>query len=104
MARLLVTGGCGFIGRHVAEELLAHGHEVRLYDALIDQVHPQRVKQRQVAGTKRFLHTEIEKAKSLVFNARGDLRTERIGIVGGALAGAVTLLVVLRTVVRRHRG
>lgn len=39
MARLLVTGGCGFIGRHVAEELLGAGHEVRLYDALIEQVH-----------------------------------------------------------------
>lgn len=39
MARILITGGCGFIGRHVAEELLEHGHEVRLYDALIDQVH-----------------------------------------------------------------
>ena len=77
---------------------------VNAIEALIDQVHPERVKQRQVAGTKRFLHTEIEKAKSLVFNARGDLRTERIGIVGGAVAGAITLLVVLRTVVRRHRG
>ena len=73
-------------------------------EALIDQVHPQRVKQRQVTGAKRFLHTEVEKAKSLVFNARGDLRTERVSIVGGAVAGAITLLVVLRTVVRRRRG
>lgn len=39
MTRLLVTGGCGFIGRHVASELLAHGYDVRLYDALVDQVH-----------------------------------------------------------------
>ena len=39
MTRLLVTGGCGFIGRHVAAELLAHGYEVRLYDALVEQVH-----------------------------------------------------------------
>ncbi|NDU99793.1 NAD-dependent epimerase/dehydratase family protein [Pseudoroseicyclus tamaricis] len=39
MARVLVTGGCGFIGRHVAAELIAAGHEVRLYDAMIEQVH-----------------------------------------------------------------
>jgi dTDP-L-rhamnose 4-epimerase len=39
MAAILVTGGCGFIGRHVAEELLDNGYEVRILDALIDQVH-----------------------------------------------------------------
>jgi dTDP-L-rhamnose 4-epimerase len=39
MKKVLITGGCGFIGRHVAGEMLAHGHEVRLYDAMIDQVH-----------------------------------------------------------------
>lgn len=39
MAHILITGGCGFIGRHVAEELHRHGHTVRLFDALIDQVH-----------------------------------------------------------------
>lgn len=39
MTRLLVTGGCGFIGRHVAAELLSHGYDVRLYDALVEQVH-----------------------------------------------------------------
>lgn len=72
-------------------------------ESLIDQVHPQRVKQRQVDGAKRFASVEIEKAKSLLFNARGDLRTERVGVVGGAVAGAVTLLVVLRALVRRQR-
>jgi len=39
MTKVLITGGCGFIGRHVAEELLGHGYDVRLYDAMIDQVH-----------------------------------------------------------------
>ncbi|MDG4882725.1 SDR family NAD(P)-dependent oxidoreductase [Mesorhizobium sp. WSM4884] len=39
MKRVLVTGGCGFIGRHVAHELIEHGYEVRLLDALLDQVH-----------------------------------------------------------------
>ncbi|TIV29634.1 MAG: SDR family NAD(P)-dependent oxidoreductase, partial [Mesorhizobium sp.] len=39
MKRVLVTGGCGFIGRHVAQELADHGYRVRLLDALVDQVH-----------------------------------------------------------------
>jgi len=32
--RILVTGGAGFIGSHVAEELLKHGHEVTILDDL----------------------------------------------------------------------
>lgn len=38
---ILITGGCGFIGRHVAEELLKNGYGVRIFDALIDQVHAE---------------------------------------------------------------
>jgi dTDP-L-rhamnose 4-epimerase len=36
---VLITGGAGFIGSHVAESLLAAGHEVRVYDSLVEQVH-----------------------------------------------------------------
>lgn len=36
---LLLTGGAGFIGRHLCFELLAHGHRVRVIDCLSDQVH-----------------------------------------------------------------
>lgn len=32
--RVLITGGAGFIGSHLAEELLAHGHEVHVLDNL----------------------------------------------------------------------
>lgn len=37
--KVLITGGCGFIGRYVTQELLSNGYQVRILDALIDQVH-----------------------------------------------------------------
>ena len=39
MQNILITGGCGFIGRHVTQELLDQGYRVRILDSLIDQVH-----------------------------------------------------------------
>jgi dTDP-L-rhamnose 4-epimerase len=37
--RVLVTGGAGFIGSHVADRLTADGHDVLLLDALVPQAH-----------------------------------------------------------------
>jgi len=37
--KVLVTGGAGFIGSHLADELLRHGYEVRALDNLAPQVH-----------------------------------------------------------------
>lgn len=39
METILVTGGCGFIGRYVVEELLQQNYGVTILDALIGQVH-----------------------------------------------------------------
>ena len=66
--RVLVTGGAGFIGSHLADRLLAAGHHVRAFDALDPQVHP--------SGAPDYLDPAVE----LVV---GDIRDE--SAVGRAL-------------------
>jgi len=38
---VLITGGAGFIGSHLGDDLLRAGHRVRVLDSLVEQVHGQ---------------------------------------------------------------
>ncbi|HEU4732643.1 MAG TPA: NAD-dependent epimerase/dehydratase family protein [Kofleriaceae bacterium] len=53
MPRALSTGGAGFIGSHLADELLGRGSAVRVLGASIPQVHGTQVHGTQVHGTDR---------------------------------------------------
>ena len=57
--RILITGGAGFVGSHLADGLLRAGHTVRVLDDLSPQVHP--------AGRPDYLSPDVE----LI---RGDVR------------------------------
>jgi dTDP-L-rhamnose 4-epimerase len=62
MEHVLITGGAGFIGRFVGEELLRRGHKVRVLDSLIEQVHGQ-------IDRPPLLHDEIELIRADVRDA-----------------------------------
>src|SRR5881394_1599709 len=53
MQKVLITGGAGFIGSHLADELLAHGYAVRVLDVLTPQVHCG-------AGRPHYLDARVE--------------------------------------------
>lgn len=72
-------------------------------EELIDQVHPNRIKQRQIAGIKQLANTELESAKAQVINSDGSLRTDRLAIAGGALAGLITFILVIRKILNRNK-
>jgi dTDP-L-rhamnose 4-epimerase len=51
---ILITGGAGFIGSHVADELLRHGYGVRALDSLAPQVHGSEARRPD------YLHPDVE--------------------------------------------
>ncbi|HEY4027938.1 MAG TPA: NAD-dependent epimerase/dehydratase family protein [Candidatus Dormibacteraeota bacterium] len=57
-ARVLVTGGAGFIGSHTVDLLLREGYEVRILDSLQPRVHP-RGRPAYVPADVEFVHGDV---------------------------------------------
>jgi dTDP-L-rhamnose 4-epimerase len=70
---VLITGGAGFIGSYVADELINTGYRVRVLDGLLEQVHgPQ-------ASRPAYLHSDAELVHGDVRDAE-DIRQALEGI------------------------
>ena len=72
-------------------------------EELIDQVHPQRVKQRLTARIQGIIAEKKQQTRSLVIDEYGDVRTTRLALVGGGVVGFVGFVVALRAIVGRKK-
>jgi dTDP-L-rhamnose 4-epimerase len=75
MGHVLITGGAGFVGSHLADALLAENYRVRIFDNLSPQIHPQ--------GRPEYLSDEVELIS-------GDMRD--LDAVSSALRGTDTII------------
>jgi dTDP-L-rhamnose 4-epimerase len=69
--RVLLTGGAGFIGSHVAQALADAGHQVRVLDALLPCVHPGGVPPFDGDPGFEFVHGDVRDAPAVDDALRG---------------------------------
>ncbi|MBN1521713.1 MAG: SDR family NAD(P)-dependent oxidoreductase [Candidatus Aureabacteria bacterium] len=65
MMRILVTGGAGFIGSFIVDELVKKGHSVRIFDSLDPQVHPHGKAPEWLNKNSEFIQGDVRDYDSL---------------------------------------
>jgi dTDP-L-rhamnose 4-epimerase len=63
--KVLVTGGAGFIGSFIVDELIRRGHTVRILDNLDPQVHPGGEKPAYLNPHAEFMQGDVRDAETL---------------------------------------
>ncbi len=81
---VLITGGAGFIGAHVATELLDSGYTVRVLDSLVPQVHgPDRKRPAYLSPDAELIVADIRDAAAVSDALRGiDAVIHLVSLVG----------------------
>ncbi|QVK17118.1 SDR family NAD(P)-dependent oxidoreductase [Mycoplasmatota bacterium] len=76
MKAILVTGGAGFIGSHLAESLLKNGHNVIIIDNFNDYYDPT-IKRNNILEIKKTMNNlQIEEGKFIIYE--GDIRDQKL--------------------------
>jgi dTDP-L-rhamnose 4-epimerase len=65
MRTVLVTGGAGFIGSHLADALLERGYHVRVLDSLLEQVHGPMRSPLELNGDVELLQGDVRDPRAL---------------------------------------
>ena len=71
MGLYLITGGQGFIGKHLTDELTSAGHDVRVIDSLVEQAHGGKTTSAKNGGARSNGHRH---AVDATHRAPGDRR------------------------------
>jgi dTDP-L-rhamnose 4-epimerase len=70
--RVLITGGAGFVGSHLADELLHNNYQVRVLDNLAPQVHGSRARRpAYLARDVEFIRGDVRNADAVRRAVRG---------------------------------
>ncbi|TFI58257.1 NAD-dependent epimerase/dehydratase family protein [Sphingomonas parva] len=69
--RILITGGAGFIGRAVTKELQQRGHEVRILDSLIEQVHGDRERPEDLSDDVELIRADVRNGDAVTKALKG---------------------------------
>jgi dTDP-L-rhamnose 4-epimerase len=68
---ILITGGAGFIGSHLSDELLRHGYGVRVLDSLVDQVHDGAIRPPYLAEDVELVRGDVRDPAAVRLALRG---------------------------------
>ncbi|HEX8447199.1 MAG TPA: SDR family NAD(P)-dependent oxidoreductase, partial [Sphingomonas sp.] len=71
METILITGGAGFIGRFVSDELLRRGHRVRVLDSLIEQVHGDRERPEGLSDEVELIRADVRNGDAVARALKG---------------------------------